>query len=91
MAEGKAKAAEKKEEKGPEMVSLKDVAKAAGVEPREARAILRKIGARSDEQKRFRWQFDPKEVSGVVAKIKGALAEKAKKAEEAKKAEKEEE
>ena len=82
MAEEKAKAAAKKEEKGPEMVSLKDVAKAAGVEPREARAILRKLGARAEGQKRSRWQFLPKEVSGVVAKIKAALANKAKKAEE---------
>ena len=87
MADKEAKAAGKEEKpKEPEMVSLKDVAKAAGVGPREARAILRKIGARSDDQKRSHWQFDPKEVSGVVAKIKGALAEKTKKAEEARKA-----
>ena len=64
----------------PEMVSLKEVAKKAGVEPREARSILRKISTRGEDQKRSRWQFAPGEVNAVVSKIKNAkvAAEKAK-------------
>jgi len=78
------------EKKEPEMVALKDVAKQAGVEPREARAILRKISTRGDDQKRARWQWTPAEAPGVVAKIKTHLAEKAQKAAEAAAAAKEE-
>lgn len=72
--------AEKEEGKAaePEMVPLKDVAAKAGVEPREARAILRKLAVRGEDQKRSRWQFDPKEVNGVVSKIKAAKAEREK-------------
>lgn len=73
----------------PEMVPLKDVAKKAGVEPREARSILRKLAARGEDQKRSRWQFKPAEVNNIVSKIKASKAEK-EKAEEAK-AKKEEE
>lgn len=65
------------EKKEPELVSLKDVAKKAGVEPREARSILRKLSARGEGEKRQRWQFHPKEVDSVVSKIKKAVAEKA--------------
>ena len=83
----KAKTPEKKE---PEMVALKEVAKKAGVEPREARSILRKLAARGEGEKRQRWQFLPKEVDSVVSKIKAAIAEKAK-AKEAKAAAAEEE
>ncbi|GAJ05215.1 unnamed protein product [marine sediment metagenome] len=83
----KGKTQEKKE---PEMVALKEVAKKAGVEPREARSILRKLAARGEGEKRQRWQFFPKEVDSVVSKIKGAVAEKAK-AKEAKAAAAEEE
>lgn len=71
----KAKTLEKKE---PELVSLKEVAKRAGVEPREARSILRKLAARGEGEKRQRWQFDPKDVNAVVSKIKNAVVEKAK-------------
>ena len=67
----------------PETVALKDVAKQAGVEPREARSILRKLSARGETEKRSRWQFVPKDVAGVVAKIKKAVADKAKAKEEA--------
>jgi len=84
----KGKAQEKKKE--PEMVALKEVAKKAGVEPREARSILRKLAARGEGEKRQRWQFLPKEVDSVVSKIKNAVAEKAK-AKEAKAAAAEEE
>ena len=73
---GKPKEAEKAKE--PEMVALKDVAKKAGVEPREARAILRKLAARGEGQKRSHWQFPPAEVNSVVAKIKAAKTEKEK-------------
>ncbi len=83
----KAKTQEKKE---PEMVALKEVAKKAGVEPREARSILRKLAARGEGEKRQRWQFLPAEVNAVVSKIKNAVAEKAK-AKEAKAAAAEEE
>jgi len=74
---GKEKAAEKKE---PEGVALKDVAKQAGVEPREARAILRRLNIRGEAEKRQRWTFQPNQVSGVVSKIKAdkAAREKAK-------------
>jgi len=83
MAETKpeAKAPEKpKEEKPakPEMVALKEVAKRAGVEPREARTILRKIAVRGDEEKRSRWEWPPAEVAGIVAKIKAAVVEREK-------------
>ena len=94
MAETEKKATEKKPEKPaePEMVSLKEVAKRAGVEPREARSILRKITARGEGEKRSRWQWAPAEVNAAVAKIKVAVAEKAKaKAEKAAAAEEEEE
>jgi len=74
----------------PEMIALKDVAKQAGVEPREARSILRKIASRAEGDKRQRWQFSPKEVPGVVSKIKNFLAEK-EKVKAAREAEKEEE
>ena len=86
------KVAEKKAEKPaePEMVSLKDVAKRAGVEPREARSILRKIAARGEGEKRSRWQWLPAEVNAVVAKIKAAVADR-EKAKEEKVAAKEEE
>ena len=73
---------EKKEKqekpKEPEMVTLKEVAKRAGIEPREARAILRKLSVRGEDEKRSRWQFKPQEVAGVVAKIKAAKAAKEK-------------
>jgi len=95
MAEEKAKgkevekAAEKKE---PEGISLKDVAKQAGVEPREARAILRGLSIRGEAEKRQRWTFQPNEVASVVSKIKTAKAAKEKaKAEKAAAAEVEEE
>jgi len=85
---GKEKAAEKKE---PEGVALKDVAKQAGVEPREARAILRRLNIRGEAEKRQRWTFKPNQVSGVVSKIKAAKAEREKaKAEKAAAAEEEE-
>lgn len=77
--ESKAKEAkEGKEEKPakPETVSLKEVAKKAGVEPREARTILRRISSRSDSEKRSRWEWAPGEVAGVVAKIKAAVTER---------------
>jgi len=83
MADEKAK--EKPEEKkpaAPETVALKDVAKKAGVEPREARSILRKLAVRGEDAKRQRWQFLPKEVDAVVAKIRKAVADKAKAKEE---------
>ena len=69
-----------KEEKPakPEMVALKEVAKRAGVEPREARTILRKIMAREEGEKRSRWEWTPAEVAGVVAKIKAAVVEREK-------------
>ena len=87
--EAKEKAAEKKE---PEGIALKDVAKQAGVEPREARAILRGLSVRGEAEKRQRWVFDPKEVTSVVSKIKAAKATKEKaKAEKAAAAEVEEE
>jgi len=79
--ESKAPKAEKpKEEKPakPEMVSLKEVAKRAGIEPREARSILRKIATREEGEKRSRWEWAPAEVAGVVTKIKAAVAERAK-------------
>ena len=83
------KAAEKKE---PEGVALKDVAKQAGVEPREARAILRRLSVRGEADKRQRWIFQPNEVAGVVSKIKAAKVEKEKaKAEKAAAAQEEEE
>ena len=86
---GKGKAAEKKE---PEGVALKDVAKRAGVEPREARAILRKLSVRGEAEKRQRWIFKPNEVAGVVSKIKADKATKEKaKVEKAAAAEEEEE
>ena len=76
-------AEEKKKEKAaeapkPEEISLKEVAKQAGVSPREARAILRKVMSRGDDEKRSRWNFAPKDVAGTVAKIKAAVVEKAK-------------
>jgi len=76
--------------KEPEMVTLKEVANQAGVEPREARAILRKLDVRGEDEKRSRWQFAPKAVAGVVAKIKAAKAAK-EKAKAEKEAEEEEE
>ena len=76
MADEKGKAKEKPAV--PEMVSLKDVAKKAGVEPREARSILRKLAARGEGEKRARWQFAPNQVDSVVSKIKAAVAERAK-------------
>ena len=86
MADEKPKTPEKPKEtekpKEPEMVALKDVAKQAGVEPREARSILRKISAREEDEKRSRWEWLPKDVNAVVAKIKAAVAEKAKAKEE---------
>ena len=83
MAEQKGKEKEKAEaveKKEPEGVALKDVAKQAGVEPREARAILRKLNIRGEAEKRQRWTFKPNEVAGVVSRIKAAkaAAEKAK-------------
>jgi len=65
-------------EKGPELVDLKEIAKKVGVEPRQARAILRSLAMRGEEKKRARWAFPPAEVAGVVTKIKGALDAKAK-------------
>ena len=94
MAEGEKKVEKAKVEKPaePEMVSLKEVAKRAGVEPREARSILRKISTRVEGEKRSRWQWAPAEVNGVVAKIKAAVADRAKvKAEKAAAAAEEEE
>ena len=79
MAEGKEKAVEKAaEKKEPEGVALKDVAKQAGIEPREARAILRGLSVRGEAERRQRWVFKPNEVAGVVSKIKAAKAEKEK-------------
>ena len=80
MTQDKGKPAEKKveEKKEPEGVSLKEVAKQAGLEPREARAILRKLSVRGETEKRQRWIFQPKEVPAVVAKIKAAKVEKEK-------------
>ena len=87
--ETKEKVPEKKE---PEGIALKDIAKQAGVEPREARAILRGLSVRGEAEKRQRWVFDPKEVASVVSKIKAAKATKEKaKAEKAAAAEVEEE
>jgi len=62
---------------------LKDVAKQAGMEPRQARAILRKLNTRPEDQKRARWAFQPNEVSGVVKKLKDAAAAEEKAKEEA--------
>ena len=62
----------------PETVALKEVAKRAGVEPREARSILRKIAARDEGEKRSRWEWLPADVATVVAKIKAAVVEKEK-------------
>lgn len=76
--------------KEPELMSLKDVAAKAGLEPREARAILRKLDLREEDQKRSRWLFKPAEVSGVVAKIKAEKAAKEKAKEEAAAASKDE-
>ena len=85
---GKEKPAEKKE---PEGIALKEIAKQAGIEPREARAILRKLNVRGEADKRQRWVFQPNEVASVVAKIKAAKVEKEKaKAEKAAAAEVEE-
>ena len=81
MADEKPKAEKVKEKEKPtepEMVPLKEVAKRAGLEPREARSILRKISARGEGEKRARWQWAPGEVNGVVAKIKAAIAEREK-------------
>ena len=85
MVEEKKKAGEKPQEKPkePEMVSLKEVAKQAGLEPREARAHLRKLNIRGEDQKRSRWQFLPKDVPVVVKKLKDAVAAKEKAKEEA--------
>ena len=66
----------------PEMEVLKDVAKKAGVEPKKARSILRKLVARGEDQKKARWQFKPNEINSVVSKIKGAKTEKAEALEE---------
>jgi len=85
---GKEKAVEKKE---PEGVALKDIAKQAGVEPREARAILRRLSIRGEAEKRQRWTFQPNQVAGVVSKIKAAKAEKEKAKAEKAAAEEEEE
>ncbi len=63
--------------KEPEQVPLKDVAKKAGLEPREARAMLRKMNIRPEDQKRSRWAWAPAEVDGVVAKLKAGVAAKA--------------
>ena len=92
MAEKEKETKETKAEKPaePEMVALKDVAAKAGVSPREARTILRKVLPREEDQKRSRWQWLPSEVNGIVAKIKAAVAEK-EKAKEEKAAAKEEE
>jgi len=72
---GKEKAAEKKE---PEGVALKEVAKLAGVEPREARTILRRLNIRGEAEKRQRWTFQPNETASVVSKIKAEKAAKEK-------------
>ena len=69
------KAVEKKE---PEGVALKDIAKQAGVEPREARAILRRLNIRGEAEKRQRWTFQPNQVAGVVSKIKAEKTAKEK-------------
>lgn len=78
--EEKKKEDEKPEE--PKMVSLKEVADKAGVNPREARSILRKISTRTDDQKRSRWQWPVGETNSVVSKIKASIADKEKAAEE---------
>jgi len=79
MAEEKKKGKGKGEEKEtkPELVELKLVAKQAGLEPRAARVLLRKMGVRGEDAKRARWAWAPSEVPGVVAKLKKAAAEKA--------------
>jgi len=91
MAEAEKKAEKPKETKpaAPEMVSLKDIAKRLEMEPREARAILRKLGTREEGEKRSRWQFPPDQVNAVISKVKAAKvkmetakAEKAKEEEE---------
>ena len=93
MAEAEVKAAELKKEatkkapeakEKPEGVDLKDIAKQLKIEPRAARAILRKLNIRGEDKKRSRWIFNPKEVPGVVAKIRGVIQEKAKAKEGAK-------
>lgn len=80
----------KPEEKKPETVGLKEIAKQVNLSPREARSILRKLGVREEGLKRSRWTFAPKDVAGVVAKLKKAIEDKAKAA-EAKATESEEE
>ena len=75
--------AEKPKEEKPETVDLKEVAKQAGVEPREARQILRGLNIRPEDQKRQRWAFPPKDAPGMVAKIKAAKAAKTEKVKEA--------
>jgi len=78
MAEEKVEKPKEEKPAKPEMVSLKEVAKRAGVEPREARSILRKIAARGEGEKRSRWEWTPGAVAGVVAKIKAAVVEREK-------------
>ena len=78
---GKEKPKEKEKPEKPEKpegIELKEVAKQAGLEPREARAILRKLNIRGEEQRRARWVFPPAAISGIVAKIKASKAEKEK-------------
>jgi len=86
------KAKKVKEKAKPEGVELKEIAKRAGLEPRECRAILRKLGIRGVDQHRQRWVFATGEVAGIVAKIKAAKVAKEKaKAEKASSKEEEEE
>jgi len=78
--ETKPKEEKPKEEKPavPETVALKEIAKKIGIEPREARSILRKLNIRAEGEKRSRWQFPPNQVDSVVSRIKAFKAEREK-------------
>ncbi|MEW5749048.1 MAG: hypothetical protein AB1793_09760, partial [Candidatus Thermoplasmatota archaeon] len=54
-------------------VSLREVAEQAGVSQYKCRAMLLKIGLRDADHKWKRWRFDPEDVPGIVAKVKGNL------------------
>ena len=59
-------------------MSLKEIAGKLGIEPRRARALLRKTLPRKEDLKRARWTFTPAEAPGVVAALKKALEAKPK-------------
>ena len=71
----------KAEEKATEAAGIKEIAKAAGITPREARSVLRKLNVRPEGDKRSRWVFPLADVPKVAAKVKEHLAQKKAKAE----------